>query len=258
TCQYADVVLPAACWAEKDGTQTNTERRVQRIRKAVMPPGEAKPDWEIISVIAGRMGYSAQFGYKDAKEVFDEICAIIPQYRGMTWDRVSRPEGICWPCPDTGHPGTPVLYANEFLHPDGKGIFSPVEWKEPTDFPDKKYPFRFTTGRLIWHWQSGTMTRRCKNLTDEVNEGYLEMNYGDAESLGIRNDDLIRIGFRYTSFVCKARVVRDIKKGTVFMPLHFIERATENSGVGTSGSLPRMSEYKMTAVSIEKYRNGDS
>ena len=257
TCQYADVVLPAACWAEKDGTQTNTERRVQRIRRAVIPPGEAKPDWEIISAIAGKMGFADQFRYNEARDVFEEICAVIPQYRGMTWDGVGRPEGICWPCPQNGHPGTPVLYADQFSHPDGKGVFYPVDWKEPSELPDKKYPYRLTTGRLIWHWQSGTMTRRCKNLTDEVNEGYLEMNAGDAESLRIRNNDLIRVIFRRGSLVCKARVVRDIKKGTTFMPFHFIERVAGSLTDDSPDTLSRMSEYKVAAVSIVKYQDGE-
>jgi formate dehydrogenase major subunit len=258
TCQYADVVLPAACWAEKDGTQTNTERRVQRIRKAVNPPGEAKSDYEIIAAIATHMGYGDQFRYREAKDIFEEICKVVSQYQGMTWENVSRPEGTFWPCPDRDHPGTPILHNEEFAHPDGKGVFYPVDWKEPSDLPDKKYPFRLTTGRLIWHWQSGTMTRRCKNLNDEVNEGYLEMNPEDAESLAVQSGDLIRVTFRRGSLVCKARIIRDIKKGTTFMPLHFIERAVATLPEDSGESLPRMSEYKVAAISIAKYQKGDS
>jgi formate dehydrogenase major subunit len=256
TCQYADVVLPAACWAEKDGTQTNTERRVQRIRTAARPPGEAKPDWEIITAIAGKMGYADQFPFRNAREVFEEICSVIPQYRGMTWDRVGRPEGICWPCPTRDHPGTPILYRDGFSHPDGKGIFFPVDWKEPSELPDKKFPLRLTTGRIIWHWQSGTMTRRCKNLTDEVNEGYLEINPEDAESLRVKNSDLIRVVFRRGSITCKARIVRDIKKGTTFMPFHFIEHAAEKLG-DAPDTLSRLSENKTAVIAVEKIRPGE-
>ena len=257
TCQYAHVVLPAACWAEKDGTQTNTERRVQRVRKAVEPPGDAMSDLEIITAIARRMGYADQFGFQDARDVFAEFCSVIPQYRGMTWERVGRPEGICWPCPEPDHPGTPVLYQDHFSHPDGKGVFHPSDWKEPSELPDDRFPFRLTTGRIIWHWQSGTMPRRCKNLTDEVNEGYLEMNPEDASRLGIRNDELIRIVFRRGSLTCKARLDRDIKRGTTFMPYHFIERAAERIGGDTAESLARMSSYKAAAVAVEKVREDD-
>jgi formate dehydrogenase major subunit len=257
TCQYADVVLPAACWAEKDGTQTNTERRVQRIRQAVLPPGEAKPDWEIISSLAARMGCAEQFRYTGPEEVFNEICTVIPQYQGMNWDRVGRPEGVCWPCPDPEHPGTPVLYVERFLTPDGRGVFLPVDWKEPSEIPDSQYPYRLTTGRIIWHWQSGTMTRRCKNLTDEVNEGYLELNTEDAQSIGIKNNDMIKVIFRRGSLVCKARLVRDIKKGMTFMPFHFIEHAIGNL-VADSDTLTRMYEYKVATVRIEKYPGASS
>ncbi|MFH0967181.1 MAG: molybdopterin-dependent oxidoreductase, partial [Methanobacteriota archaeon] len=257
TCQFADVVLPAACWAEKDGTQTNTERRVQRIRQAVMPPGDAKPDWEIISSLAARMGYEKQFRYQSPEEVFQEICTVVPQYQGMSWDRVGRPEGICWPCPDSDHPGTPILYTDFFSTPGGRGAFLPVDWKEPSELPDAQYPFRLTTGRIIWHWQSGTMTRRCKNLTDEVNEGYLEMNPADAQLCGIKNNDLIKVIFRRGSLICKARMVRDIKKGMTFMPFHFIERAVGNL-TSDSDTLTRISEYKVATVRIEKYQGEES
>ncbi len=253
TCQFADVVLPAACWAEKDGTQTNTERRVQRIRKAVEPPGESKSDWEIITGLADKMGYAEQFPYTDAQEIFSEMCRVIPQYRGMTWDRVSKPEGICWPCPEMEHPGTPILHQNQFPTPDGKGIFHPVDWKEPSDLPDRSYPFRLTTGRIIWHWHAGSMTRRCKNLADEVNEGYLELNPEDAETLGVRSDDMIRVIFRKGSLLCKARIVRDIKKGMTFMPFHFLEGLISKSAGNAPDSLTKMSEYKVAAVRIEKY-----
>lgn len=253
TCQYAHVVLPAACWAEKDGTQTNTERRVQRIRKAVMPPGEAKPDWEIIASLADKMGYAEQFRYNDIQDVFDEMCSVIPQYRGMTWDRVGCPEGISWPCTGSDDPGTPILHTNQFATPDGKGVFLPIDWKEPSELPNKQYPFRLTTGRIVWHWHTGSMTRRCKNLADEVNEGYLEMNPEDAGSLGIKNNDMIRVLFRKGSLVCKARLVRDIKKGMTFMPFHFLEQAAVSSTGESGDSIVKLPEYKIATVRIEKY-----
>ncbi len=250
TCQQADVVLPAACFAEKDGTQTNTERRVQRIRKAVHPPGEAKSDWMIISELAARMGYGDQFSYPSAKEVFTEICRVIPQYRGMTYEQVGLPDGICWPCPDPDHPGTPVLYEEFFDTPDGKGHFCPVEWKEPPEKPDKEFPFRLTTGRVIWHGQSGTMTRRSESLADEITEGYIEVNGEDAAPLGIRDGDRVRITSRRGSVECLVRITRDIRRGMVFMPFHFAETAANRLTSDVLDPVAGIPEYKATVVSI--------
>ncbi|HWQ67365.1 MAG TPA: formate dehydrogenase subunit alpha [Methanospirillum sp.] len=251
SCQYADVVLPAACWAEKDGTQTNTERRVQRIRKAVEPPGEAKPDYEIITQIACHMGFGNQFSYSTPEEIFAELCSVIPQYHGMTWNRVSRPAGISWPCPDEEHPGTPILYTERFEHSDGLGVFAPVEWKEPSEHPDHTYPFRFITGRIIWHWQAGSMTRRCKNLNDEVKAGYLEVHISDAEKLGIHHDEQIRVISRRGDMITRARVIRNIKPGMVFMPYHFLESAASNLFGDIQDLSAKIPNYRVAAVRIE-------
>jgi formate dehydrogenase major subunit len=249
TCEYAHVVLPAACYAEKDGTVTNTERRVQRLRKAVEAPVLAKPDWQIITEIACLMGYEKQFPYQHPSDIFREITTVCEPYQGMTFERVSLPDGICWPCVSPDDPGTAILYSDRFYHPDGKGVFCPVEWKAPAELPDSRYPFRLTSGRVIWHWHTGTMTRRSKNLTDELNEVYIEVHPSDAEKVRISDGDMIQVRSRKGELSCRARVVSDIKEGMIFMPSLF--DAALNRLMGLSESGPGFSEYKPICVSLE-------
>ena len=167
TAALADVVLPAACYAEKDGTFTNTERRVQRVRKAVEPPGEARADWEIICALAERAGY-AGMRYPGPAAVMDEIAGLTPIYGGIGYDRLD-PHGLQWPCPDRDHPGTPVLHVDRFTR--GLGRFSPVAYRPPAELPDADYPFVLTTGRTYFHWHTGTMTRRTHLLDREERHG---------------------------------------------------------------------------------------
>lgn len=255
TCEYAHVVLPAACYAEKDGTVTNTERRVQRLCKAVDPPGIAKPDWQIITELACLMGYSDQFPYKDPSDIFREITTVCEPYKGMTFEQVSLPDGICWPCPSPDHPGTAILYTDRFYHPDGKGVFCPVEWKIPAELPDSSYPFRLTSGRVIWHWHTGTMTRRSKNLNDEVQEAYIEIHPADAEKVRVADGDMIRVRSRKGQLSCKVRIVPDIKEGMIFMPSLFDAALSRLTGAPSAG--PEVSEYRPICVAVEPLPGGD-
>jgi len=255
TCEYAHVVLPAACYAEKEGTVTNTERRVQQLHKAVSPPGQAKPDWQIITEIACQMGYEQQFSYQSPADIFQEITTVCEGYQGMTYERVRHPDGICWPCPHEGHPGTAILYTDRFSHPDGKGVFCPVEWKAPSELPDDKYPYRLTTGRTIWHWHTGTMTRRSKNLTDEINEAYVEVHPADASAARVHDGDMVTVRSRKGKVSCKVRIVSDIKKGMVFMPLLF--DTTYSSLVGIPDPEPGVSGYKPICVALDLEYKGD-
>lgn len=255
TCEYAHVVLPAACYAEKDGTVTNTERRVQRLCKAVDPPGIAKPDWQIITELACLMGYSDQFPYKDPSDIFREITTVCEPYMGMTFEQVSLPDGICWPCPSPDHPGTSILYTDRFYHPDGKGVFCPVEWKVPTELPDSSYPFRLTSGRVIWHWHTGTMTRRSKNLNDEVQEAYIEIHPADAEKVRVADGDMIRVRSRKGQLSCKVRIVPDIKEGMIFMPSLFDAALSRLTGAPSAG--PEVYEYRPICVAVEPLSGGD-
>ncbi|MDO9538590.1 MAG: formate dehydrogenase subunit alpha, partial [Methanocalculus sp.] len=206
TAQLADVVLPATCYAEKDGTQTSTERRVQMWRKAQNPPGQAKLDWQILAELSAKMGYAAQFPWKNAEELFNEIAKVTPSYGGMNYARLAKPEALHWPCPTTEHAGTPILHIGKFSHPDGLGIFSPIEFKYPAEVPDAEYPFILTTGRCLFHWHTGSMTRRSSSLESEVPTGWIEINDEDAKALGIKDNEMIIARSRRGQINVPARV----------------------------------------------------
>ena len=252
TAEFADVVLPAACFAEKNGTHTNTERRVQRWRKAIDPPGVAKPDWLIICEVARIMGFEKLFPYSDAREIFDEIARVTPSYGGMNYERLEHPYALQWPCPDKNHPGTQILHKEKFSTADGLGIFTAVHWQPPAEVVDSEYPLILTTGRSIWHWHTGTMTRRSKTLDNEVKTGWVEIQTDDARRLGINDGELVRVSSRRGKIDIPARVTEDIKEGEVFIPFHFKECAANiltNNALDCRALIP---EYKACAVKVEK------
>ena len=252
TAEFADVVLPAACFAEKNGTHTNTERRVQKWRKAIDPPGVAKPDWLIICELARIMGFEKLFPYSDASEIFDEIARVTPSYGGMNYERLEHPYALQWPCPDRNHPGTPILHKEKFSTADGLGIFTAVHWRPQAEVPDSEYPLILTTGRSIWHWHTGTMTRRSKTLDNEVKTGWVEIQTDDARRLGINDGELVRVSSRRGEIDIPARVTEEIKEGEVFIPFHFKECAANiltNNALDCRALIP---EYKACAVKVEK------
>lgn len=224
TAEMADFVIPAACWAEKDGTFTNTERRVQRIRKSIDAPGNALDDWKIIAALGEKMN-SSSFNYQSAEDIFNEIRQVIPQYKGITYKRLETPEGIHWPCLDQNDPGTPIIHVNEFKRPDGLGLFLPVqhEYKGAIN-PD--YPFILTSGNVIFHYQTGTMTRRTPTLEHEFPDHYMEMNQNDANVLGISSGDSVKVTTMNGSVNVKVKVTPKIMSGVLFVPYHFAEEMT--------------------------------
>jgi formate dehydrogenase alpha subunit len=252
TAELADVVLPAACYAEKNGTHTNTERRVQRLRRAIDPPGGAKPDWLIICEMARLMGYERQFPYENESEIFDEIARVTPIYAGMSYERLEHPYALQWPCPDKSHPGTQILHKERFATKDGLGVFTAVEWKPPAEVTDSLYPLILTTGRSIWHWHTGTMTRRSETLDNEVKTGWVEINAKDAEELGIDDGDLVRVSSRRGQIEIPAKVTGDIKVGEVFIPFHFKECPANILTNNALDSVSKIPEYKVCAVLVEK------
>jgi formate dehydrogenase (coenzyme F420) alpha subunit len=252
TSELANVVLPAACYAEKDGTQTSTERRVQMWRKAQDPPGQAKADWQIISELAAKMGYAAQFPYKSAEEIFTEVSKVTPSYGGMSYARLNKPEAAHWPCPTAEHPGTPILHKEKFAHPDGLGIFTPLEWKAPAEVPDKEYPYILTTGRCIWQWHTGTMTRRSPSLEKEAPTGWVEINPEDAKALNVMNGEMVKASTRRGTINITAKVTPDIKKGEMFMPFHYAECAANFLTNNALDPVAKIPEFKACAVKIEK------
>ena len=251
TAGFADVVLPAACYAEKDGTQTNTERRVQRWKKAQDPPGEAKPDWQIICELGARMGYAEQFAYESPEEVFNEVAAVTPSYHGISYSRLD-PDGLHWPCPTAEHPGTPILHREKFAMPDGLGVFSAIEWKPPAEVPDAEYPFVLTTGRVIWQWHTGTMTRRSWSLEKEAPIGWIEINTEDAKELGIKDQEVVRASTRRGSIDIPARVTPEIVKGVMFIPFHYREHPANRLTHNALDPIAKIPEFKACAVKVEK------
>jgi formate dehydrogenase major subunit len=253
TAAKAHVVLPAACFAEGDGTQTNTERRVQRFRKAQDPPGEAKLDWKILSEVAAALGYEKQFAWETYEDVFKEVAFLTPSYHGMTYERLNKPEALHWPCPEADHPGTPILHTQQFNGmPDGKALMNGIAWKPPAEVPDAEYPFVLTTGRMLFHWHTGTMSRRSARLHEEVPTGFVEVNDEDAARLGIKNGEMIRAFSRRGEIKVPALVTKDIKKGTIFIPFHFSECCANVLTNNALDPISKIPEYKACAANIAK------
>jgi formate dehydrogenase alpha subunit len=250
TAALAHVVLPAASFAEKDGTFTNTERRVQLLKPAVKPPGQAKPDWEIIGLIARKMGVKG-FDFKSQEDIFEEVRKTTPQYAGMTYERLRKPEALHWPCPDTSHPGTPILHTVKFSHPDGIGIFFGVPFKYQAERPDADYPLILTTGRLLFHYHTGTMTRRSATLDNEVKTGFVEINTADAKALGVKNGDKVKVKTRRGEIEIAAKVTPDIMKGIIFIPFHFVECSANRLTIAALDPFAKMPEFKVCAAKVE-------
>lgn len=248
TAEYADVVLPSSSFAEKDGTFTNTERRVERIRKAINPPGEAKADWQILCEVAKRAGYK-KMDYNHPSEVMDEIASITPIYGGISYDRLD-PYGIQWPCPAKDHPGTPVLHKEKFTR--GKGAFMPRPYIAPVEPTDEEYNFVLSTGRVYWHWHTRTMTNRTSTLERESPEAFVEMNLEDAKELGIRDNQIVKVTSRRGSISLKARVGSKVVKGSLFIPFHFREAAANILTICAVDPVAKIPEYKVCAAKIEK------
>jgi len=251
TGRLADVILPAACYAEKDGTQTNTERRVQRWRKAQDPPGDAKPDWQILCDLGKRMGYEREFAFENPEAIFAEVTAVTPSYHGMSYARLD-PDGLHWPCPTAEHPGTAILHREKFATPDGLGVFSAIEWKPPAEVPDAEYPYVLTTGRVIWQWHTGTMTRRPWSLEKEAPIGLIEINPEDAKTLGIRDNEVVRASTRRGSIDIPARVTPEIIRGVMFIPFHYKEHPANMLTHNALDPIAKIPEFKACAVRVEK------
>jgi formate dehydrogenase major subunit/formate dehydrogenase alpha subunit len=248
TAALADIVLPAACYAEKEGSFTSTERRIQRLRKAVEPPGAARADGEIICDLAERAGYGGM-RYADSSAVMDEIASLTPIYGGIAYDRLD-PHGLQWPCPGRDHPGTPILHQERFSR--GRGHFSPVVYRPPQELPDERYPFVLTTGRTGFHWHTGSMTRRTHLLDREEPTSFIELHPDDAARLGIRPRDRLLVSSRRGQLQTEARVTGMVIPGVVFMPFHFAEGAANaltNNVLDPESSIP---EFKVCAVRVEK------
>jgi len=250
--KLAHVVLPAATWVEREATHTWIDRRVQKINKIVGPPGEAKPDWQIICQLAERMGYKDKFNFSSSGEIFEEIRSCVPQYKGITYERLSKTVGgIHWPCPSEDHPGTPSLFLEKFNTPDGLGHFQAVEYKPPAEVPDEEYPYFLTTGRSIFHYHTGVMTRRTPKLSDEVRHGFVEVNPEDATKAGVKDKDMVTLRTRRGSIEAEARVTDEVPPGLLFVPFHFPNSCANVLTISVLDPSAKCAETKVCAVRME-------
>ncbi|MCX6676220.1 MAG: formate dehydrogenase subunit alpha [Methanothrix sp.] len=247
TAQLADVLLPAAAWAEKEGSYTSTERRVQWSCKAIEPPGEAKSDLEIVCSVAGRLGL--KLDYPDAASALLEINRVVPQYGGITRERLNG-FGLVWPCPSSDHPGTPILHAQGFKLKDGKAIIMPVRYKPAAEDVSWEYPFILTTGRVTVHHNAGSMTRRSPSLMEREPDLFVEINTADASKLRIADGDEVMITTPRGKTTALARLTDRVKRGVVFMPFHF--PGTNVLTADFTDPEARIPEFKVSACKISR------
>ncbi len=247
TAQLADVVLPAAAFAEKEGTFTNTERRVQRVRKALEPPGKAHGDWQIICDLARRMGY--EMSYAGVAAIQDEIAAVTPIYGGITYDRLEE-GALQWPCRDHDDPGMPILHVGEFAR--GLGKFHPVEFIPAQELPDSEYPFVLSTGRILQHFHTGTMSRRAEVLDELVSVGAIEIHPDDAQSLDIVDGEPVRVSSRRGQIEIGAHVTERVMPGTVFLAFHYREAPANRLTIAALDPIAKIPELKVCAVRLER------
>ena len=253
--KLAHVVLPAATWVEREATHTWIDRRVQKVDKVVDPPGEAKPDWWIICQLAERMGYKDKFNFSSSEEIFNEIRSCVPQYKGITYERLEKTiGGIHWPCPSEEHPGTPTMFLQKFNTPDGLGHFQVVEYKPPAEVPDEEYPYFLTTGRSIFHYHTGSMTRRTQKLLDEVPRGFVEVNPEDATKEGLKDKNMVTLKTRRGSIEVVARVTDEVPVGLLFTPFHFPDSCANVLTISALDPSAKCAETKVCAVRMEVKR----
>ena len=253
TAQLADVVLPAASFAEKDGTFTNTERRVQRVRKAIDPPGDAKTDSQIVSEIAQRMGAKG-FQFADPSQIMAEIASLTPSYGGIAYDRLEA-GGLQWPCPSLDHPGTPFLHRDRFATPSGKARFVPLEYKPSAELPDEDYPLLLTTDRSIFHFHTATMTRKT-GLEQLHSEEALAMHPDTAAEYNISDGDLLQVASRRGQMNVRAKVTDACLPGVVSSTFHFFESPVNQLTNAARDPVAKTPETKVCAVRVEKVGEG--
>ena len=256
TTELAHVILPAVSFAEKRGTKTATDRRVQWLERAVEPIGEAMADWKIICRLASRMGFEKQFTYPHEEAIFYEIRAMTSSYAGLSPERLQNtPGGIPWPCPSSDHPGTPILYTQSFNRPGGKGRMIPAEYISPAEATSEEYPLVLTSGRVVLHYNTGAMTRRTRALQEREPELFVQVNPQTAESYGIQEQAKALVTTRRGEAKAKVRITRRIPPGVLFMPFHFPEmNLLTNDALDPTAKIP---EYKVAACRIRPAEDGD-
>jgi len=246
TTRFADVVFPGACFAEKDGVFTNSERRVQRVRKAVTPPGEAKADWEILVHFANACG--ADWHYNSAEEIYDEFVKDAPNFAGINYKKIDK-NGTQWPCTDDAHQGTKFLHEKGVLR--GRGQFMPVSYRPSLELADSDYPLILSTGRTLFHYNSATQTRRAEGLDAKQSEAFLQINPKDAKKRNIKDGQKVTVSSRRGEVDCKALITRDVKPGSVWMPFHFAEARANMVTNDLGDPITGTAEFKVCAVQVK-------
>lgn len=258
TAARADVVLPTAQWAEEDGTMTNLEGRVIRRRRATVPPPGVLTDAEALCAIAERLGRGQYFPTAEPEEIFTEFrratAGGTADYNGITYERIDNENGVFWPCPDESHPGTPRLFVKSFPTPDGRAKFHPVQYRPAAEEPDDEYPLYLTTGRVMAQYQSGTQTRRVKDLNDTAPEGFVEVHPNLAKHFGIADGDMVRVTTRRGVASVRTRLTRSIREDTLFMPFHYAGNGRANLLTNPAlDPVSRMPEFKVCAARLEPF-----
>ncbi|MBQ4485833.1 MAG: formate dehydrogenase subunit alpha [Oscillospiraceae bacterium] len=248
TAQYADVVLPGMSYTEKEGTFTNTERRVQRIRKAVSLEGNMRLDTDIIIDLMNAMGYPQE--HLTAAQIMDEIAEVTPSFAGISHARLDAGETLQWPCTGKDHPGTPIMHVGKPAR--GRALLYAVDYKPSRELPDEEYPYILTTGRILYHYNAAAMTARVPGLMDIAGEGFIEVNYRDADTLGIKNNERIKVISRRGEITATARVGRKVSAGETWMPFHFPDSPVNVITNAALDEFARIPEYKVCAVRLEK------
>jgi formate dehydrogenase major subunit/formate dehydrogenase alpha subunit len=247
TAKQAHVVLPATCFAEKDGTFTNTERRVQHVRKAVEGPGQTRGDWEILCDLSTRMG--SPMSFEDSRAVMEEIRAVTPSYAGISYERIEE-EGLHWPCPNEEHPGTPILHGVQFTR--GKGLFHAIDYLPPDEQVDEEYPMYLTTGRVLYQYHTGTMTMKSEGLNDRAPESFVEISKEDAVAFGLEDGNMVNVISRRGEIQARLKISRMAVSGTVFIPFHFAQAAANRLTNAALDPVSKIPEYKVCAIKLSK------
>ncbi len=263
TSRFADVIFPASVFAEKDGVFTNSERRVQRVRKAVNPPGEARVDWQILAQLANSCG--AGWNYQSPAEVYAEMVKDAPKFAGISHERLEETHrnpgksGIQWPCPTPDHPGTEYLHSSGVLR--GKGLFQAVEYSPSAELPDEEYGLVLSTGRTLYHYNAATQTRRESGLHMKQSEAFIEIHPRDARKRGVQHKDLVEVKTRRGSVNLRALYSRQVRPGCIWMPMHFAEARANVLTNDVGDKVTGTAEYKVCAAEvrpIERAKEGDT
>ncbi len=249
TAELADVVLPGTSYAEKEGTFTNTDRRVQMVRPALEPVGQSRPDWKIIMELAQAMGAKG-FDFTAPRQIMQEIAEVTPSYHGISYERLEKGENLQWPCPDLDSPGTAYLFAEEFAR--GKGKFQAVEHVDPAEMPDTEYPFILSTGRIPFHFHGGSMTRKVDRLNSEAPHCLLHIHAEDARRLSIADGDLVQVSSRRGKVRVQAMITNEVEPELVFMPMHYAESLVNMLTDSKLDPVAKIPNFKVCAVNIQK------